>query len=179
MTREERRDRVAAATVGRLPASVDNAHVTGPGIARALGAHDVPVVAVLDDPSLYRVLDGVGVPYPETRWLAETSVGTAIAELGLPLKPARKREFVGPSGRTSFRPTPNPSSETSSRSERSERGHPTQQKRGSMPSPRFEPPEDGRAHSVRALRLPCSNRVGAVSSPLATLADSEYAASPI
>jgi len=53
------------------------------------------VDAVLDKSSLYRIADDLGVPYPETRWLDETSVDDAIDDLGLPLvvKPALKREF--------------------------------------------------------------------------------------
>jgi predicted ATP-grasp superfamily ATP-dependent carboligase len=174
VTHAELLDRVAAATFDRPPALVANAHVTGLGVARALDAGDVPVIAVdrtgdgvappstavdfagavtypLDDPagfrddvaaiadaagtdlvafgcmdewvhaladtapdgvrlpfagtdvidavldksSLYRVAEDLGVPYPETRWLAETSVETVVEDLGLPLivKPARKREF--------------------------------------------------------------------------------------
>lgn len=174
VTHGELLDRVADAEFERPPALVANAHVTGVGVARALDAHGVPVVAVdrtgtgvaprsdavdfagvvtyplddreqfredveaiadaagaplvafgcmdewvhalaettpegvrlpfagrdvidavLDKTSLYRIAADLGVPYPETRWLSETSVEAALADLGLPLvvKPARKREF--------------------------------------------------------------------------------------
>ena len=173
VTHDELRDRLREAAFDRPPALVANAHITGLGVARALDAHDVPVVAVdrsgdgvaphssavdfagavtdplddvdgfredvaaladaagtefvafgcmdewvhafatepdgvrlpfadadvvesvLDKSSLYRMAEKLGVPYPETRWLSETSVEEAAAELGLPLvvKPARKREF--------------------------------------------------------------------------------------
>lgn len=46
-------DRVAERSFERPPALVSNAHVTGLGVARALAAHDVPVIA------LDRTLDGV------------------------------------------------------------------------------------------------------------------------
>jgi len=163
-----------AVTFDRPPALVANAHITGLGVARALSANDVPVVAVdrvgdgaappsehvdlagrvtyplddqqgfredieaiataagrdlvafgcmdewvhafadtepdgvrlpfsekavidavLDKTALYRVADDLGVPYPETVSLTETSPGEAIDRLGLPLvlKPALKREF--------------------------------------------------------------------------------------
>ena len=39
-------DEVEAATVDRPPAIVANAHITGPGVARALTANDVPVIAI-------------------------------------------------------------------------------------------------------------------------------------
>ncbi|WP_435098815.1 carboxylate--amine ligase [Halarchaeum sp. P4] len=167
------RDALAAASFERPPAFVSNAHITGLGVARALAAHDVPVIAldrvgdgaaplsdavdyagevtyplddregwkedieelaavlkhdpvafgcmdewvnayaevepegvrlpfaaydavdaVLDKSSLYRLADDLGVPYPETVWLAETDAAEAVERLGLPLvvKPARKRE---------------------------------------------------------------------------------------
>ncbi|MGB9986715.1 carboxylate--amine ligase [Salarchaeum japonicum] len=172
-THDELVDAVAAADFDRPPAIVANAHITGLGVARALAAHDVPVIAVdrvgdgaaptsdavdfagrvtyplndldgfredveaiadaagrdlvafgcmdewvhafadadpdgvrlpfaadrvdavLDKSSLYRIADDLDVPYPETRWLDETSVADAIDDLGLPLvvKPALKREF--------------------------------------------------------------------------------------
>ena len=174
VTHGELVDRIAEAEFDRPPALVANAHITGLGVARALDAHGVPVVAVdrtgegaappsaavdlagavtypLDDPdgfradvealadaagtdlvafgcmdewvhafadtepdgvrlpfadrdvvdavldksSLYRIADELGVPYPETRRLTETSVEAAVDDLGLPLvvKPALKREF--------------------------------------------------------------------------------------
>jgi len=176
VTHGELLDRVAAAAFDRPPAIVANAHVTGLGVARALSAHDVPVIAVdrtgngaappsaavdfaggvtyplddrdafrkdveaiaeaaghdlvgfgcmdewvhalantepdgvrlpfadrdvidavLDKTSLYRIAEDLGVPYPATRWLSEseTTVETAVQDLGLPLvvKPALKREF--------------------------------------------------------------------------------------
>ena len=46
-------ERVAERSFERPPAVVSNAHVTGLGVARALAAHDVPVIA------LDRTLDGV------------------------------------------------------------------------------------------------------------------------
>jgi len=42
-------DALADASFDRPPALVSNAHVTGLGVARALDAHDVPVIA-LDRP---------------------------------------------------------------------------------------------------------------------------------
>jgi len=64
------------------------------GVRLPFAGRDV-IDAVLDKSSLYRVAEDLGVPYPETRWLDETSVDAAIEALGLPLivKPARKREF--------------------------------------------------------------------------------------
>ncbi|MFT4920963.1 MAG: D-aspartate ligase [Haloarculaceae archaeon] len=46
VTHGELVDRVAAADFDRPPALVANAHITGLGVARALSAHDVPVIAV-------------------------------------------------------------------------------------------------------------------------------------
>jgi len=40
------RERLAGASFDRPPAFVANAHITGLGVARALAAHDVPVVAI-------------------------------------------------------------------------------------------------------------------------------------
>lgn len=50
---------------------------------------------VLDKESLYATAEGLGVPYPETYRLSETSPEEAVDALGFPLvvKPARKREF--------------------------------------------------------------------------------------
>ena len=50
---------------------------------------------VLDKESLYATAEQLGVPYPETYRLSETSPERAAAELGFPLvvKPARKRAF--------------------------------------------------------------------------------------
>ncbi len=174
LSRMELRERLAGASFERPPALVANAHVTGLGVARALDAHGVPVIAVdrtdtgvappstavefagavsypLDDPegfradlaaladaagselvafgcmdewvhgladtepegirlasagkeaidavldksALYRLADDLGVPYPETRWLADTDPAAAAEDLGLPLvvKPAFKRKF--------------------------------------------------------------------------------------
>ena len=64
------------------------------GVRLPFAPKDV-VDAVLDKSSLYRIADDLGVPYPETLWLSETSVDDAAEALGLPLvvKPARKREF--------------------------------------------------------------------------------------
>ncbi|MFC7166984.1 carboxylate--amine ligase [Halospeciosus flavus] len=174
LTHEELLDELHDHEFDRPPALVSNAHITGLGVARALSAHGVPVIAldrvgdgaappsdavdfagevtfplddlegfrddveavaealdhepvafacmdewvhayadaepegvrlpfadrdvidaVLNKSSLYRIADELGVPYPETRWLDETSVEDAVADLGLPLvvKPALKREF--------------------------------------------------------------------------------------
>jgi predicted ATP-grasp superfamily ATP-dependent carboligase len=174
LSREALCERLGHASFDRPPALVANAHVTGLGVARALAAHDVPVIAVdrtdtgvappstavefagrvsypLEDPdgfradlealadaagtelvafgcmdewvhgladtepegvelasagraaidavldksALYRLAEELGVPYPETRWLAETAPADAAEQLGLPLvvKPAFKREF--------------------------------------------------------------------------------------
>jgi predicted ATP-grasp superfamily ATP-dependent carboligase len=49
-------DALADRAFGRPPALVSNAHVTGLGVARALAAHDVPVIA------LDQVADGAGFP---------------------------------------------------------------------------------------------------------------------
>ena len=173
-THEDLLDAVAERTFDRPPAIVANAHITGLGVARALAAHDVPVIAVdrtgdgaappstavdlagavsyplddqaafrddieaiadaagrelvafgcmdewvhafadtdpkgvrlpfadrsvidavLDKTSLYKVADRLGVPYPETVYLADTTPAAAIEQLGLPLvlKPAFKRAF--------------------------------------------------------------------------------------
>ena len=64
------------------------------GVRLPFAPKDV-VDAVLDKSSLYRIADDLGVPYPETLWLSETSVDDAAETLGLPLvvQPARKREF--------------------------------------------------------------------------------------
>ncbi|ELY54971.1 ATP-grasp protein-like protein [Natronococcus amylolyticus DSM 10524] len=50
---------------------------------------------VLDKESLYAIAEELGVPYPETYRLSETSPEEAAEVLGFPLvvKPARKREF--------------------------------------------------------------------------------------
>ena len=174
LSRGALRERLAAASFDRPPALVANAHVTGLGVARALDAHDVPVIAVdrtdtgvappstavdvagavsypLEDPegfradvealadaagselvafgcmdewvhgladtdpegvrlasagkdaidavldksALYRLAEDLGIPYPETRWLADTDPADAAEQLGLPLvvKPAFKRAF--------------------------------------------------------------------------------------
>ncbi|MXR51736.1 carboxylate--amine ligase [Halovenus sp. WSH3] len=45
-THDELVDAVSEATFDRPPAVVANAHITGLGVARALAAHDVPVIAV-------------------------------------------------------------------------------------------------------------------------------------
>ncbi|HKL29248.1 MAG TPA: carboxylate--amine ligase [Natrialbaceae archaeon] len=66
------------------------------GVRLPFADQDV-IDAVLDKTSLYRIAEDLDVPYPETRWLgeSETTVETAIDDLGLPLvvKPALKREF--------------------------------------------------------------------------------------
>jgi predicted ATP-grasp superfamily ATP-dependent carboligase len=66
------------------------------GVRLPFADRDV-IDAVLDKTSLYRIAEDLDVPYPETRWLSEreTTVETAVADLGLPLvvKPALKREF--------------------------------------------------------------------------------------
>jgi predicted ATP-grasp superfamily ATP-dependent carboligase len=64
------------------------------GVRLPFAERDV-VDAVLDKSSLYRIAADLDVPFPETRWLDETSVERAIEDLGLPLvvKPALKREF--------------------------------------------------------------------------------------
>nr|WP_223301924.1 hypothetical protein [Haladaptatus sp. R4] len=165
---------LAETTFDTPPAIVCNAHVTGLSVARALAAHDVPVIAidrngkgvapysdtvdfagqvtyplddsdgfredveafaaelghepvafpcmdewvhafagtepegvrlpfagretidaVLDKESLYAKAEQLGVPYPETYRLSETSTDDAADALGFPLvvKPALKREF--------------------------------------------------------------------------------------
>ena len=70
------------------------ADATPDGVRLPFADRDV-VDAVLDKSSLYRIADELDVPYPETRWLADTSVADAVDDLGLPLvvKPALKREF--------------------------------------------------------------------------------------
>jgi len=174
VARETLREQLAGASFDRPPALVANAHVTGLGVARALDAHGVPVIAVdrtdtgvappstavefagavtypladpagfradlealadaagselvalgcmdewvhgladtepegvrlasagkeaidavLDKSALYRLAEAMGIPYPETRWLADTDPTAVAEQLGLPLvvKPAFKREF--------------------------------------------------------------------------------------
>lgn len=53
------------------------------------------IARVLDKESLYSTAEDLGVPYPETYRLSETSPERAADALGFPLvvKPARKREF--------------------------------------------------------------------------------------
>lgn len=64
------------------------------GVRLPFAASDV-LDAVLDKSELYATCEELGVPYPETHRLSETSVDEAAEALGFPLvvKPALKREF--------------------------------------------------------------------------------------
>ena len=68
---------------------------TAPDGVRLPFAGPERIDSVLDKESLYATAEELGVPYPETYRLSETSPGRAAEELGFPLvvKPARKREF--------------------------------------------------------------------------------------